>query len=173
MPTIILLLLLLTLPAQAREIRPGNETYFSPHPIDLPGESPTAALVRHFDAEDKEILCEVYSFTSRPIAEALIRAHARGVLVRVISDRTNLSGKGSVTPDLEAAGIEVVYDHEHAIMHDKVAIIGRKWLATGSFNWTAAAENKNAENLKIILDPEDARFYAEEWERHRGHSVIR
>ena len=115
----------------------------------------------------------VYSFTSKPIRDALLRAKARGVTVRIISDRINLSGRGSVVPDLQAEGIEVTYDFEHAIQHNKVAIIGRSWVATGSFNWTDAAEHRNAENLEITLDPEKAQAYLEDWQAIRATAVER
>lgn len=155
----------------ARQIRPGLDVYFSPH--TTPEESPTAALVARMDAEQEEILCLVYSFTSTEIRDALLRAHARGVLVRIISDRTNLTGKGSVTGELQAAGIEVVYDFEHSIQHNKVAVFGRQTLATGSFNWTSAAEIRNAENLVIQADAPLAQTFAEEWGVHYTHCVKR
>jgi len=42
---------------------------------------------------------------------------------------------------------------------------------TGSFNFTKAAEEKNAENLLIIRSGELARLYRENWMLHRNHSV--
>jgi phosphatidylserine/phosphatidylglycerophosphate/cardiolipin synthase-like enzyme len=41
---------------------------------------------------------------------------------------------------------------------------------TGSFNFTKAAEEKNAENLLIIRSKELAKPYHENWWRHREHS---
>lgn len=168
---LIVLMLLVPPVAHGREIRPGLDVYFSPH--TAPEESPTAALVRAIDAEPSEILCLVYSFTSSEIRDALLRAKDRGVVVRVISDRTNLNGKGSATGELQAAGIEVTYDFEHAIQHNKVAVLGRRVVATGSFNWTSAAEKHNAENLIITVDAELAQVYAAEWGAHRSHAVER
>jgi phosphatidylserine/phosphatidylglycerophosphate/cardiolipin synthase-like enzyme len=37
-------------------------------------------------------------------------------------------------------------------MHNKFAVIDNKVLITGSFNWTATAQEKNQENLLIIKD---------------------
>jgi phosphatidylserine/phosphatidylglycerophosphate/cardiolipin synthase-like enzyme len=42
---------------------------------------------------------------------------------------------------------------------------------TGSFNFTKAAEDKNAENLLIIRSKELARPYLDNWRRHRDHSA--
>lgn len=49
-------------------------------------------------------------------------------------------------------------------------IIDREIVITGSFNFTKAAEEKNAENLMIIRNKDLARIYIENWEKHKGHS---
>jgi len=43
-------------------------------------------------------------------------------------------------------------------------------VVTGSFNFTRAAEEKNAENLLIIKDATLAKQYSANWQRHREHS---
>ena len=48
-------------------------------------------------------------------------------------------------------------DDAHGITHDKIMIIDRQTVITGSFNFTKAAEEKNAENLLIIQSPELAK----------------
>jgi phosphatidylserine/phosphatidylglycerophosphate/cardiolipin synthase-like enzyme len=49
-------------------------------------------------------------------------------------------------------------------------IIDKAKVITRSFNFTKAAEEKNAENLLIIRDKALARVYIENWEKHKGHS---
>jgi phosphatidylserine/phosphatidylglycerophosphate/cardiolipin synthase-like enzyme len=49
-------------------------------------------------------------------------------------------------------------------------IIDRETMITGSFNFTKAAEEKNAENLLIIRDKALAKVYTENWEKHKGYS---
>jgi phosphatidylserine/phosphatidylglycerophosphate/cardiolipin synthase-like enzyme len=51
-------------------------------------------------------------------------------------------------------------------------IIDKEVVITGSFNFTKAAENNNAENMLIIKSPELAREYISNWEKHRKHSVV-
>ena len=41
---------------------------------------------------------------------------------------------------------------------------------TGSFNFTKAAEERNAENVLVIHDPKLARQYLDNWQRHADHS---
>jgi len=42
----------------------------------------------------------------------------------------------------------------------------------GSFNFTRAAEEKNAENLLVIRDKALAAKYIENWKVHAGHSEV-
>jgi phosphatidylserine/phosphatidylglycerophosphate/cardiolipin synthase-like enzyme len=49
-------------------------------------------------------------------------------------------------------------------------IIDKAKVITGSFNFTKAAEEKNAENLLIISSKELAKLYLDNWQRHKGHS---
>ncbi len=68
------------------------------------------------------------------------------------------------------AGIPTFIDDKHAIAHNKVMIIDKAKVITGSFNFTKAAEEKNAENVLIIKDKALAKVYIENWEKHKGHS---
>ena len=43
---------------------------------------------------------------------------------------------------------------------------------TGSFNFTKAAEEHNAENLLVINDPVLAKQYIENWHTHERHSEL-
>jgi phosphatidylserine/phosphatidylglycerophosphate/cardiolipin synthase-like enzyme len=61
-------------------------------------------------------------------------------------------------------------DANHAIAHNKVIIIDGDTVLTGSFNFTKAAQEKNAENLVIIRDAAVAARYTQNWEMHRQHS---
>ena len=49
-------------------------------------------------------------------------------------------------------------------------IIDQETVITGSFNFTRAAEERNAENLLVIRDKGLAERYLENWEEHEGHS---
>jgi phosphatidylserine/phosphatidylglycerophosphate/cardiolipin synthase-like enzyme len=143
---------------------PPVEVYFSPH------SGSTAAIVREIDRARSEILVQAYSFTSAPIAEALLKANKRGVNVEVILDRSQETQKYSSTTFFRNARIPTYIDAEHAIAHNKIILIDRSVVITGSFNFTKAAEEKNAENLLIIRSQELAKPYLENWQHHRAHS---
>jgi len=140
------------------------EVYYSPR------GGAQDALVRRIDAARESIYLFAYSFTSEPIAGALERAVRRGVFVAAILDRSQPTARGSQGQALAEAGAMVYVDRKHAIAHNKVMIFDGAAVATGSFNLTKGAEEKNAENLLILDSAELAKLYREEWERHRGHA---
>ncbi len=143
---------------------PPVEVYFSPH------NGATAAIVREIDRARSEIRVQAYSFTSAPIAQALLKAHTRGIKVEVILDKSQKTGKYSSSTFLMNARIPTYIDAEHAIAHNKIILIDRSVVITGSFNFTKAAEEKNAENLLIIRSAELVKPYLDNWQYHRNHS---
>jgi phosphatidylserine/phosphatidylglycerophosphate/cardiolipin synthase-like enzyme len=161
------LALCLAIPAQAFELTLHDtpaEIHFSPR------GGATVALVHRIDQARESVFVLAYSFTSQPIADALGRAARRGVHVEAILDRGQRTAKGGQGQALADSGATVYVDSRHAIAHNKVMVLDNRALVTGSFNFTAGAEERNAENLLILDSPELARLYREEWEKHRGHA---
>jgi phosphatidylserine/phosphatidylglycerophosphate/cardiolipin synthase-like enzyme len=148
--------------AQAGSIR----VYFSPN------GGCTDAILSQINQAKTEILLQAYSFTSKPIAQGLIRAQKRGVRISAVLDKSNRSQKYSAATFLKNKEIPVFIDDKHAIAHNKIMIIDNRVVITGSFNFTAAAENKNAENLLILDDlPDLTRAYRENFQNHLRHAV--
>ena len=58
-----------------------------------PGENCTDTIVQALGDAKRTILVQAYSFTSAPIAKALLDAHKRGVQVQVILDKSQRSGE--------------------------------------------------------------------------------
>lgn len=129
----------------------------------------TESVVGAIHRAGKEIRVQAYSFTSAPIAAALVDAHRRGVDVRVILDRRQAAGVGCRGQELAAAGILVATDGKHPIAHNKLILIDGRWVITGSFNFSAQAE-RNAENLLVLDDAGLALRYLEQWRLHAAHS---
>jgi phosphatidylserine/phosphatidylglycerophosphate/cardiolipin synthase-like enzyme len=115
-------------------------------------------------AKDR-IYVAIYPFTSDRLAEALIEARRRGVDVRVVMERREADGTGSEYPRLLGAGVEVRLDANPGLMHHKFMVIDGEIVVTGSYNWSAAAEERNDENLVVIRDREVAGAYEREFER--------
>jgi phosphatidylserine/phosphatidylglycerophosphate/cardiolipin synthase-like enzyme len=155
---------LLSLSVQAKPSTSEEEVYFSPK------GGCAQAIVGNLNWAEKYVRVQAYSFTSKPIAEALIAAHKRGVDVKVLLDKSQPRARGGKIDMLVDAGIPVMIDRKHAIAHNKVMIIDGVTVLTGSFNFTSAAEDKNAENLLVVRDKVVARKYRNNWNSHRKHS---
>ena len=142
-----------------------------------PDDDAAGLVERAIDTARVQVLMQAFSFTHRGIAAALIRAHRRGVDVQVIADpeQAELIGH-NVLRFLVSGKVPVYADALHAAAHNKVIIIDprdeRPVLITGSFNFTFAAQFRNAENLLVFRgNRELARAYRENWEQHRAHSA--
>jgi phosphatidylserine/phosphatidylglycerophosphate/cardiolipin synthase-like enzyme len=152
------LLGLFTTPASAR-------VHFSPK------GGCTEAVVAELSKARREVLVLAYSFTSRPITEALIEASRRGVTVSIILDHSNEKEPHTDLPFLLEHGLEPLIDPHHAIAHNKVMVIDRRTVITGSFNFTHQAEHENAENLLVLRGHRDlARQFHDNFHEHKSHA---
>lgn len=148
----------------ANAIAGDIQVYFSPK------GGCTEAIVGNLNRATNTVLVQAYSFTSAPIAKALVEAKKRGVLVQVILDKSQRTANYSSADFVAHAQIPTFIDAKHAIAHNKIMIIDGKTVLSGSFNFSKAAEESNAENLLVIQDPQMARKYTDNWNSHRKHS---
>jgi phosphatidylserine/phosphatidylglycerophosphate/cardiolipin synthase-like enzyme len=129
------------------------------------------AVVKELRAARREILVQAYSFTSDPITLALIDAKKRGVHVELILDKSNETERYSELHVFLEKGLAPLIDAHHAIAHNKVMIIDRTTIVTGSFNFTNQAELENAENLLILKGyGELVQAYRQSFLAHKAHS---
>jgi len=166
-----LVTLALTAIAHAREIAPSpNATYEA---LFTPGDAIDIRLAELIDAARGEVLVNAFSFTNRRIGRALAAAQARGIRVEIVADRgQTLDLPASAVPALARQGIAVWLDGNFAAAHNKVMIIdgvsSQAVLVTGSYNYTGAAQSRNAENVLIVRhDPALASQYRSNFVRLR------
>lgn len=164
----ILLLLFITLSptlvfADAFEPQASYTVCFTPQ------ENCTQKIVATINNAVSNIWVQAYSFTSRPIADALLDATQRGVQVKIIIDKVNLK-PGSTPRFLARHQIPVWVDKKPAIAHNKVMIIDQTKVITGSFNFTRAAQYSNTENVLIIDDATLAKKYLQNWQLRQAKS---
>jgi phosphatidylserine/phosphatidylglycerophosphate/cardiolipin synthase-like enzyme len=151
-------------PPPSPSVPQSVEVYFSPH------GGATEAVVDALDHATNSVYIQAYSFTSAPIAKALVEAYRRGVQVHVILDASQRTDKYSEADFLQDGEIPTLIDAQHAIAHNKIIIVDDYLVLTGSFNFTKAAEEKNAENLLVINDPLLAKRFLDNWHAHEAHS---
>jgi len=130
-----------------------------------PGQNCTAMIVDLINHADKSVLVQAYSFTSAPIAKAVVKAKKRGLDVRVILDKSQRKAKYSSATFLRNQGVPTWIDYKPTIAHNKVMIIDGELVITGSFNFTKAAQKRNAENVLVIRDSRIANKYKQNWIR--------
>ena len=132
----------------------------------------TDHIVAELDKAKSSVRVWAYSFTSEPIADALLRAHRRGVDVQIVIDGPSIKGRGAKAQELADEGVPVFADSKHAIQHQKVMAIDGVTLLVGSFNWSAGAESKNSEVLATVRNVrrEMMEKFLANWEQHKEHS---
>lgn len=107
-----------------------------------------------------------YSFTSDPLAEALLERARHGVTVLGLMEASQVrSNVGTEYYRFKEAGLEVRLDGNPRQMHHKVMVFDAETVAFGSYNYTYFAENRNDENLLIIRDASLAKAFLEEFQR--------
>ncbi len=136
-----------------------------------PNQRCQSLILQAITQAQRTIHVQAYSFTSQPIANALIKAHEKGVHVQVLADKSQETAKHSKIQRLAQTGIPVLIDRNVAIAHNKVILIDDYTLLTGSYNFSKAAEYRNAENLLIIKNPKLAQEYLQNWESRAKVSI--
>ena len=146
---------------------PGStpvQVYFSPN------GNCTEAILKMISSAQSEILVQAFSFSSPAMTDALLQAHGRGVKVALILDKSERMEGLTPAAILSSAGIPVYLDGKHAIANNRVILIDRRTVITGSFNFNKASEEMNAENLLMLNSKELSTPYRENWLHHRQHS---
>ncbi|MCL2162417.1 MAG: phospholipase D family protein [Betaproteobacteria bacterium] len=139
---------------------PAFEVGFSP------GQGALDVVLKGMDSAQESILVAAYAFTSRPVSMALRNAYRRGVDVRVVADAKANSGKYTAVRFLANQGVPVRLNGRYAILHHKFVVIDGLHVQTGSFNYSAAATSKNAENVLLLWHVKPlADQYTAEWQR--------
>lgn len=139
----------------------GNiEVGFSPSGTSLP------LVLKAINSAKSSICMATYSFTSAPVAKALVEAQKRGVTIKIVSDEKGNSNKYTATRYLANQGLDVRLNGNYAIMHNKFIVVDNQTVETGSFNYSAGAVDKNAENVVVMWNyPDVASKYATECNR--------
>lgn len=157
-----------TVPRPAYVARPSArvDVLFSPH------GGCQARIIREIRQARTSVKVQAYSFTNAKIAKAILDAQTRGIDCEVILDKSQRTARYSSAAFFHNQAVPLLIDGKHAIAHNKIIIIDDATVITGSYNFSKAAEESNAENLLVISGmPELAQKYVENYARHRKHST--
>jgi len=139
-----------------------------------PGDNIASMIVERIRAAQSSIRMQAYLFTDRRIANALAGALKRGVRVEIVADGAQqVDGGAPHLAALRRAGARVYLTETAGAAHNKVLIIDadrvQSTIITGSYNYTHAANAKNAENVVIISgSPGIARRFTDNFDYHRA-----
>ena len=139
-----------------------------------PGDQADQMIIDAIDRSHHQVLVQAYNFTHRRIADALVRAHVRGVEVAILLDQEQSRDRSPLMRNV-ARYVTVMIDPRHAAAHNKVMIIDSGYadcaIVTGSFNFTYAAQHRNAENALVLRgNPPLCEAYFNNWRRHQLHA---
>ena len=123
---------------------------------------PDEVLAAAIDAAGQSVDLAVYELDLWSVGDALLRAHSRGVAVRLVTESDNLGG--AEVQSLAAAGIQVRGDGRDPLMHDKFVIIDEAEVWTGSMNLTVGSAYHANNNLLRVRSPWLAEQYRREFE---------
>lgn len=123
-----------------------------------------STLIHWLDRANLSIHVLIYSFTHDSIGDAVLAAYQRGVEVKIVFEKQQVT-KYSEYFRLNAAGVQVRNDTNPDLMHHKVAIIDGHIVLIGSFNWSESADQDNNESLLVIRSTKLAAALEREFQR--------
>jgi phosphatidylserine/phosphatidylglycerophosphate/cardiolipin synthase-like enzyme len=133
------------------------------HVCFSPEENCQSIILEQIAQAEKEIVVQAYSFTDKDLAQALLEKKNAGLEIKVLYDSSQSNGRGSQIKDLAAAGISTKQEHKgRGLAHNKVIIIDREKVITGSYNYSQAAKKYNSENILVV----EGKKLANEYIRH-------
>lgn len=134
------------------------EAHFSP------GEDCRRQLLDLLVSARESIDISVFTISDDRLSDAILVAHKRGVKVRLITDNDKARDQGSDVFYMMDLGLPVRMDASEYHMHHKFAVIDKKILVNGSFNWTRSATDYNQENILVTDEPKLVTAYLHEFE---------
>ena len=139
-----------------------------------PGDDVAGMITQRIAKATKSVQMQAYLLTDRTIATALIAARRRGLQVEVIGDAAQFEAGGLPwLAALHRAGARTYLNTSNAASHNKIVILDAAMpgatVITGSYNFTQAAQSKNAENVVIISrSPAVTGRFVENFEKFEG-----
>ena len=135
-----------------------TEAHFSP------GEDCRRQLLDLLVAARETLDISVFTISDDRLSEAIVAAHRRGIQVRLMTDNDKAHDQGSDIFKLIRQGVDVRMDNTENHMHHKFALVDKRILVNGSFNWTRSATDFNQENILVTDESKLVSAYLAEFE---------
>jgi len=118
-------------------------------------------IVDAIDRARLSIDVAAYSLSLNSVRNALLRAHDRGVTVRMVMESTNMDR--SDPQILIDAGVPIIGDNRQGLMHDKFIVIDKSEIWLGAMNFTDSGTYEDNNNLMRIHSTKIAENYSVEF----------
>lgn len=132
--------------------------------------NPEKGLIDAIRNAEESFYGAFYDISSLLITSELIDAKKRNVDVKLITEKDNYSGKA--INYLIEAGIPIVKDNSQGLMHNKFAIIDKKFIFTGSYNTTDNGSSRNNNNAIIIESEKLASIYLDKFKEMFQYKIF-
>ncbi|MFH1051767.1 MAG: phospholipase D-like domain-containing protein [bacterium] len=164
----------------------GNvEFYSGPKEVGAP-DNLEDVIVNFINGANKKLEIAVQELDNALIAEAIIKARQRKVVVKLVVEQDYLKekkflekpwekgGEYEINRDIQAAvlrsNIDIKFDYNTKIFHQKFIVRDGSSVLTGSTNFTDTDTHKNLNHIIIIHDKNVAKIYSSEYgEIQEGH----
>jgi phosphatidylserine/phosphatidylglycerophosphate/cardiolipin synthase-like enzyme len=160
-------------------IRVGQVAFYAGPQAQGAPDDLEAVITDFINQAQKRLEIAVQELESEPIAQAIIAAHQRRVLVKLVIEQSYLQrsppksdpwtpgGKNEANRAVHDAilrsNIDVKVDYNTSIFHQKFIVRDREAVLTGSTNFTPTGTHHNLNHLVIVEDPTVAKIYAREF----------
>ena len=122
---------------------------------------PDEALANAIDKARLSVDMAIYSLNLWSIRDALIHAHQRGAVVRLVMESDNMDNQE--IQQIQDAGIPIIGDQREGLMHNKFVVIDHAEVWTGSMNFTTSGAYEDNNDLIRIRSTQVAEDYTTEF----------
>lgn len=139
-----------------------------------PGSDTENRLAVIIDAAGRTVDAVTFTFSSKPLGDALVRAKRRGVKVRFMMDEA-MAKDSAVGKYVLDNGVDLRVRRgrtDKGALHNKFAILDGRILATGSFNWTTNASVNSFENVAFVSDAGALSAYQSKYDWFYSSSTV-
>jgi len=162
--------------APPQDPAPAQSLNGTPVPAYLfsPGSDSENRLAAIIDAAAKSVDAVTFTFSSKPLADALVRAVRRGVRVRFVMD-TEMAKDSAIAKYAFDNKVPLKIRRgrtEKGALHNKFALLDGRLLATGSFNWTTNASANSFENIAFVSDQGAVKAYQAKFDWFYSSSTV-
>ncbi|MDQ7036263.1 MAG: phospholipase D-like domain-containing protein [Anaerolineae bacterium] len=116
------------------------------------------AIAEAIDVVQNTLDIAAFEMNNEVITDAILRAHERGVAVRIVTDNEHgIEDDDTTLLDLELEGIDIIDDGRSALMHNKFMIMDGITVWMGSMNYTTNGVYRNNNNMLVMRSPSGSR----------------